>query len=85
VGVEHPQIRLDYILMNDAALGRTKPPQEKQGEGKDEDKDDDGDGHMVAAGIEATNVTTMLSDHFPAYASWRDPRQFPHGVDLFGL
>jgi hypothetical protein len=38
---------------------------------------------MVAAGIEATNVTTMLSDLFPAYASWRDPRQFPHGVDLF--
>ena len=74
--------------MNDAALGRTKPRPEKQGDGKDnndvdDDDDDGGGGHMVAAGIEATNVTTMLSDHFPAYASWRDPRQFPRGVDLF--
>lgn len=72
MGVEHPQIRLDYILMNDAALGIAK-----------RDGGDVVGGHMVTAGIEATNVTTILSDHFPAYASWKDPRQFPNGVDLF--
>jgi hypothetical protein len=66
-----PRMRLDFIFASPALLlsgdgdGEGKGKGRREGERKRETR-------LVAAGIERSNVTDELSDHYPVYLSWLD-------------
>jgi hypothetical protein len=73
----HPFIRLDFILLSHTILsdgpnsgnihsGRT--PEAPHGGANDTQHR----AIAIKAGVDRSNVTEVLSDHFPVYASWED-------------
>lgn len=61
----HPYIRLDFILLSRSILKNV-------GESRNS---------PIKAGVDMSNVTEILSDHYPVYASWADATVGP--IDLF--
>jgi hypothetical protein len=80
----HPFIRLDFILLSHTILGGgLKPGNGQSGTISEPPHDSTNNtqrgGSSVAhksvglkAGVDRSNVTEVLSDHFPVYASWED-------------
>jgi hypothetical protein len=72
----HPTIRLDFILMSPAVLRSIQ-------------QSIDGKGCANATivpqlfgGVEVTNYTDIMSDHYPVYAQWKD-YSLPCQIDLY--
>ena len=67
----HPYIRLDYILLSPAIIENIYS----------HSSGSNGSGSGTYAGVDRSNVTDVLSDHYPVYASWSD-RHHKH-IPLF--
>lgn len=77
----HPFIRLDFVLLSQSILRRAAAGHSsssgsilgKSGISSREGTDDAVDWTArVRAGVDRSDVTEVLSDHFPVYASWED-------------
>lgn len=65
----HPYIRLDFILLSQSILDNMHPNNSHWRNTT---------GEAIAplrAGVDMSNVTEILSDHYPVYASWADASQ----------
>ena len=69
----HPYIRLDYILLSPAIIENIYS--------HSSGSNGSGSGSGIYAGVDRSNVTDVLSDHYPVYASWSD-RHHKH-IPLF--
>lgn len=71
----HPYIRLDYILLSPAIIENIYSHSSGSSSGGS------GISSGIYAGVDRSNVTDVLSDHYPVYASWSD-RQYKR-IPLF--
>lgn len=65
-----PRMRLDFIFASPDLLLNV------EGDSSSKKKDHNSrlsENRLVAAGIERSNITDELSDHYPVFFSWVDP------------
>jgi hypothetical protein len=77
-----PKMRLDFIFASRPLLEgpRLARAAAKKSRGRPESGERGGGAvnRLVAAGIQRSNLTEELSDHFPVYLAWEDDsRPFP--------
>jgi hypothetical protein len=77
-----PRMRLDFIFASRALLEdrwpywpATATSLKKKQSGADRSGGTGGASRLIAAGIERSNLTDELSDHYPVYLSWDDECQ----------
>jgi hypothetical protein len=71
----HPFIRLDFILLSHTILGESPKSGNIHGTAEAPHGGANDTQHRaiaIKAGVDRSNVTEVLSDHFPVYASWED-------------
>lgn len=72
VNESHPFIRLDFILVSPAILlGAHAAAARASNSNSNSNSGSVAEG--LRAGVERSNITEALSDHFPVFAAWRDP------------
>jgi hypothetical protein len=68
-------MRLDFIFASpELLLGGDVDAEGTGGSQRKRDRLGQSQSRLVAAGIERSNITDKLSDHYPVFLSWADPR-----------
>ena len=78
-GTNHPYVRLDFILVSSSIVDRIL--QKKKDRPFIASAVPESDPVGIMAGVDASNATGYMSDHYPVFAKWL-PR-FGDAVDLF--
>jgi endonuclease/exonuclease/phosphatase family metal-dependent hydrolase len=75
VNESHPFIRLDFILVSPAILqgAHAAAASARPAAGSASDSNSGSAVEGLRAGVDRSNITEVLSDHFPVFAAWRDP------------